>query len=139
MSNFVRTCAHPYCAEPMSRGQVVCKTEHWKIVPDSFRKRLKAARAADRLNQNDDAVEEVVKDLREHFRINMIGDNDVVECRYCGARVVWVMDRYGKRFPVNEQGVEPHHTEFSPRDHTKHIRTCPKADEIIAAAKNRKR
>lgn len=60
---------------------------------------------------------------------------DIVHCRACGAEIVFVRTKAGKRMPVNVVPTDKKHRapnagelEFVYGEHQSHFMTCPQAD-----------
>ena len=53
------------------------------------------------------------------------------DCRSCGAKIVFLNTRSGKKMPVDAESWTPGETEYDPRDagHTSHFASCTEADE----------
>lgn len=50
-------------------------------------------------------------------------------CRSCGAKIIWIATKTGKKMPVNwDQEIETE-TEFDPERMESHFATCKQADE----------
>ena len=108
------TCLHPLCNNHMSRGRLCC-SRHWARLPDDIRNELMAADAS--------YLEEIKAQAVEYFDSRRIGDNEIVECRYCGKDVVWIDGKYGSML-IDVDGVEDEDTAYDPKRHTYHRRTC---------------
>lgn len=54
-----------------------------------------------------------------------------VQCRSCGADIVWFRTKAGKRMPVDEATTQPTDREdqLDLERHTSHFATCPDADQ----------
>jgi hypothetical protein len=56
-------------------------------------------------------------------------NRNTVECRSCGAPIVFLTTSTGKRMPVEADSVSPGDTEFEPSaGHESHFANCPNAD-----------
>ena len=54
-------------------------------------------------------------------------EKKIVECKSCGADMVWLITKNGKRIPVDADTVVAGEEIFDPDSMTTHFETCPDA------------
>lgn len=59
-------------------------------------------------------------DLAEYFRDRDIGDLEVAVCRFCDEDIVWFVNRNGKPYCVDANGVEPGDEKYVEGRHSFH-------------------
>ena len=53
-----------------------------------------------------------------------------VQCKACGALMVFLSTRSGKKMPVDASSIEAHELMFDHTKHKSHFATCPEAEQF---------
>lgn len=63
-------------------------------------------------------------------RADCLRPGQIPRCASCGAAIVWMRTKSGRRIPVDLASADPAHQNFDPvMGHISHFATCPQADQ----------
>ncbi len=122
------SCVHPLCTERTARTRLLCG-RHFNSLPNG----LKRA-AQSHANMEQAARDQFVAKVTQHFRDNMLGEHDIIDCRVpgCSARIVFLpaftRDGSEYRVAVDIDTVTADDADFNRRKHRKHRETCADPD-----------